>query len=659
MRISGWRVTLFYTAATVVMTWPVARGLTRDLPNDLGDPLLNCWILSWVADHLLQALRGDVTALGRVWHANIFYPEPYALAYSEHLAAQAIQILPVYAVTWNPILCYNLLFLSTFILSGLGMFLLVRALTADAAAALAAGAFYAFALPRVGHIPHLQVLSMQWMPFALLGLHRFFETRRAAPLAGASAALIAQNLSCGYYLMFFTPCVAAVALFEIWTRRLWRDRRTWKMLVAAAAAVAVATLPFLMPYLRLRQFGGEPRRLAEIIEFSADVYSYFTAAGMLTLWGDSLRPVATPEGELFPSWTVMALSVMGLGAAIAASRRTTADARVPQSALRRRLAQVFLGIAVVYGALIPATLLLGGFRLNTTLAKIDVHNVQRLIATLAIALLAFWALSPRAFARMRLFAARREALYAVLIAGAAFLSLGPRIKSRGRVFTDGPYELLYKYVPGFDGLRSPGRLGLIVCLFLAILAGMGVAVLRRRGGLPAGFVPVIAAVFFVEAAFLPLPMNEVPTPENPLLNPPSQRVYTAAEIPEIYEKVRQLPARAVLVEFPFGEIYYDIRYLYYSIFHRRPLVNGYSGSYPVSYQLRSQVLAHPPFEHATAWNVLLTSGATHAIVHRAAYPDADGERMVGWLRDHGAAVLADTGDAALLELPARDKLVPR
>ncbi|MBI4476180.1 MAG: hypothetical protein HY654_03345, partial [Acidobacteria bacterium] len=143
MRISGWRVTLFYTAATVVMTWPVARGLTRDLPNDLGDPLLNCWILSWVADHLLQALRGDVTALGRVWHANIFYPEPYALAYSEHLAAQAIQILPVYAVTWNPILCYNLLFLSTFILSGLGMFLLVRALTADAVAALAAGAFYA------------------------------------------------------------------------------------------------------------------------------------------------------------------------------------------------------------------------------------------------------------------------------------------------------------------------------------------------------------------------------------------------------------------------------------------------------------------------------------------------------------------------------------
>jgi len=93
-----------YAVLTIGLTWPVAAGLARDVPSDLGDPLLNAWILAWDATHLGQ----------RWWNANIFHPHPLALAYSEHLLPQAIQILPFYAATKNPILCYNLLFLSTF-----------------------------------------------------------------------------------------------------------------------------------------------------------------------------------------------------------------------------------------------------------------------------------------------------------------------------------------------------------------------------------------------------------------------------------------------------------------------------------------------------------------------------------------------------------------
>ncbi|PYR29348.1 MAG: hypothetical protein DMF98_00005, partial [Acidobacteria bacterium] len=92
------RVTLLYTVLTVALTWPLARGLTRNLPGDLGDPLFVTWVLAWDATHLGRGL----------WNTNIFYPHPLTLAYSEHFLAQAIQILPVYALTRNPILCYNL-----------------------------------------------------------------------------------------------------------------------------------------------------------------------------------------------------------------------------------------------------------------------------------------------------------------------------------------------------------------------------------------------------------------------------------------------------------------------------------------------------------------------------------------------------------------------
>ena len=60
---TAWRAAAWYLLATVVMTWPLATGLARDIPWDLGDSLLNCWILGWNSEHILRALHGDWDAL--------------------------------------------------------------------------------------------------------------------------------------------------------------------------------------------------------------------------------------------------------------------------------------------------------------------------------------------------------------------------------------------------------------------------------------------------------------------------------------------------------------------------------------------------------------------------------------------------------------------
>jgi hypothetical protein len=86
-----------YALLTLVLTWPLVRGIARDVPADLGDPRLNVSILSWDADHMVRAIGGNVGALREYWHANIFHPHPLALAYSEHLTPQALMVLPVWA----------------------------------------------------------------------------------------------------------------------------------------------------------------------------------------------------------------------------------------------------------------------------------------------------------------------------------------------------------------------------------------------------------------------------------------------------------------------------------------------------------------------------------------------------------------------------------
>ena len=71
------------------------------------------------------------------------------------------------------------------VLSALGTYLFVREVTGSARAAFVAGLLFAFAPYRMGHSAHLNLLSVQWAPFALYGLRRYFDTGRRTPLAGA------------------------------------------------------------------------------------------------------------------------------------------------------------------------------------------------------------------------------------------------------------------------------------------------------------------------------------------------------------------------------------------------------------------------------------------------------------------------------------------
>ena len=204
--------TLAYTALAIVFTWPLATRLTRAIPWDMGDPVLNSWILAWSADHLLalpdRATSAPSPATGtRTSSTPSRSPSPTPSTCS----AQALLVLPVWAATGNAVLCYNLVLLGTFVLSGLGAFLLARDLTGDPRAAFVAGVVFGFAPYRIAQLSHVQVLSAQWMPFALFALRRHLATDRWAPLGAFTAAMVLQHLSCGYYLVYFTPLVAAFA----------------------------------------------------------------------------------------------------------------------------------------------------------------------------------------------------------------------------------------------------------------------------------------------------------------------------------------------------------------------------------------------------------------------------------------------------------------
>src|SRR5262245_31756144 len=63
-----------YGTLTVIQTWPLAARLSSVLPNDLGDPVLNAWIIWWNAH--------AVPLTARWWNGPIFWPSQGTLAFS-------------------------------------------------------------------------------------------------------------------------------------------------------------------------------------------------------------------------------------------------------------------------------------------------------------------------------------------------------------------------------------------------------------------------------------------------------------------------------------------------------------------------------------------------------------------------------------------------
>jgi hypothetical protein len=630
---------LLYLALTLALTWPLVTGLTHDVPGDFGDPLFSSWVLAW-----------DATHLGRGWWSpNIFAPQPLSLAYSEHFLPQALQAWPIYAATKNPILCYNLLFLSTFALSGLGMFLLGRELTGSASAGLVAGLAFAFAPYRISSIPHLQVLSSAWMPFVLFGLRRHFTTRRVWPLAGAAMAWIVQNLSCGYYLLFFSPVVVLYIAWEMTTRRLWTEKRTVLRVAGAIAVVLAATIPFLLPYLELRTLGFSPRSLTETRKFSADVYAYFTVDPSLRLWGPIAQAWPRSEGLLFPGLTIVALAVLGIARGPAdqppPGLRRSAEASAKAEAGRYRFIAPAAGLLMLG---VVVALLLG---LPIRLPGIKITSLSRMLIVCAAAGAAILVVSRERRETARRWLSSPAGIFSAITLFAVVMSFGPDIHARGReVASTNLYAAFYAVVPGFDGVRVPARYAMIVTLGLAALAALGIAGLDPRRQQRVSI--IAGALIVLEAVAIPIAINQNDTGyKQSGLAPLPASIAIGSDTPAVYAYVAQLPATAVIMELPLGEPAFDVRYMFYSTRHWRALVNGYSGGAPPRYETLTESLKDLDTRPDRAWQEIAGSTATHAIVHQASYLNERGRHLSDWLRTRGAREVAAFGSDRVFLLP--------
>lgn len=290
-----------FALAAVLHTWPLASAPGTWGRVDNADTALNAWALAWVG---ITALADPLN----LFHANIFFPEPRTLAFSEVILPQALLGAPLTWAGFDPVLVYNLLAMAGFALSGLAMAWVVSTWTGNRAAGIVAGLAYAFNAHTLVRFGHLQALHVQYLPLALYALDRTIQTASRRWAAALAVALVAQALTSNYLLvMSAIAMVTAVAVRP----DAWRPRPLIALLGAAALA-AVALAPFLYPYWLVHTRQGLVRSFDEVAMYSATWRDWLSTGGRwhYAWWSQPFMTAST--SSLFPGVTVTILAVAAL-----------------------------------------------------------------------------------------------------------------------------------------------------------------------------------------------------------------------------------------------------------------------------------------------------------------------------------------------------------
>ena len=458
-----------------------------------------------------------------------------------------LSTLPI-QLAGNLIVTYNSVVFMSWVLSGYGMFLLARWLLREKAApahsprptpqgtwieiapSFLAGLIYTFAPFHMAHLlGHMQVMSLQWLPFYVLALLRALDRRRnglswlrEAMLAGLFLALVGL---CDWYfvlyLFFFT------GLFVLWHWGADLLRASRRTPLARLPAVTMRTLsrwalpplmagllfllllsPMLIPMMReALQFDFMVRPPTDLYTLSASLADFVIPNRLHTLW--------RPGSFTWPGNQIAPLS-----------ERT---------------------IAIGYLPLLLAVLGIGRDRKRS----------------------GFWLFSALFFLAL--------ALGPVIHLGNIEQADVPTLPPGDAPLTPTLFSLLNHTVPFMSISRSVSRYALMVQFAIAVLAAIGLKTVFARPNLRGkraanGMAAFCCAVLLFEYWVAPYP-----------LSPP--------DTPEFYQALRTMPGSGSVLNLPMN--YDRPGYLLYQTVHQKPLTVAYiSRDDPRTLTERAPVLQH-------------------------------------------------------------------
>jgi len=462
-----------------------------------------------------------------------------------------------------------------------------------------------------------------------LYLHRFFKERSYKNLFLFTIFFILQFLSCGYHGVYLSLSVCLLIFFAF----LQGDIPLKPLVVPLGLFLVFSSLcifPVYYPYLKVRHEMGFIRPLGEATYFSADLLSYLCAPQINKFWGEATQVFWKPEGELFVGLTAVSLAITG---SFFSLRKIEGPKglRTLSHGKFIRILNFFVTTLLLFSTIVALGIFFtGGFSTTWRGFKISATSLNRplfiMLITGGIKQLIERVTKGRFWTFRLMFNSPIPRFYFWVLLLSFVFSLGPRIHSHGQeIFYYGPYILLHKFFPGFDGLRDPARLIILVTFGLSVLAGYGTTKIltKFKEQTKKMIVSVILSVLILfEYASFPIPMIPIRTGNN---------------IPTVYKWLSQEKGDFPILELPLPQaptqVGIEAERIYFSTYHWKRLVNGYSGYFPPDYiSLYQKGTKGFPSDEAIV--LLRRRGIKYVIIHFDEYEEQDRRVVENLLRGH-------------------------
>jgi hypothetical protein len=322
-RREGAFVLLGYAILTLAMTYPLILEFGRAIPGDGFDGWQNYWNLWWVRVALVEQ------GANPIFTHILYHPTGVSLAFHTLNIFNGLFTLPIQlAADLFP--AYNTVVYFSFVAGAFGAYLLARYALLKAGwhgrwtvwPAALAGVIYGFSPFHFAHLlGHMQVLSLQWLPFAALGLLRGLDQldagrpgvgRIVRAAAMPALFLILVGLCDWYYAFYISLFTAVLLVYRLIARRL-----RWPHL----AAIGLAWLAFLVilapMWLPMAREAGQADYMvpdeSQALDLSADLLAFVTPSEFHPIWGEaasrfgSRLPTSRSERVLFAGYLPLLL----------------------------------------------------------------------------------------------------------------------------------------------------------------------------------------------------------------------------------------------------------------------------------------------------------------------------------------------------------------
>jgi hypothetical protein len=609
---SIWRVGFLYVVLTFALAYPLTRHPGSRVLTADADTNLFMWALAWDTHAFTHSPLS-------IFDANIYYPERHTLAFSENFIGSAFLAAPVLWVTHNMVLAMNLVALLSCVLCGIGGFVLARSVGISPVGAMLSGAVFAFSPPRFFRIDQLHLTTIQWVPFSLAFLHKYFDDGRARHLRLATGFFTLQALTSGHGAVFLLLAMLVVIGCRFASGETLAVTGRLRAFGLPGVLLLVPVVLILIPYRQVQTEMGLTRAVDEwltvpssFLASPAHLHEFVLSA----LSADTINNTA--NAYLFPGYLPLVLAAAALVPRrvdrLSSTTRSRARwARV--AAVLELVALISLGVAAfvtLAGAVRPKwgdTVL---FSIRTPLrawmavviaAGARIAIVRRApfdhLVRIRRGIDALGRFHPR-FEHLRLWSAnnRRNSTvaYGLVTSLSLWLAAGPAAGLWSRVY----------WLPGLNFIRVPSRFTLLTVLGLAVLAGVGFDRLTARMTSARQLLVGAIAVLWLFVEFSAVPLGTEP-----------YRV----EIPSVDRWLAGQPTPFVVAEVPLGDDRRYTEYMLHSTVHWQKTVEGYSGLRPPGHALLYRQLRDFPDE--VSLDALGALGVKYIVVHTDLYAPAE------------------------------------